>query len=338
MSNLFNRCSVFTDIHFGNKNNSKEHNQDCSDFVDWFILESKKRNSDTCIFMGDWHHNRNTINVDTLNYTTRNLQKLNDNFKQVFFITGNHDLMYREHREIHSLPMGSFLSNITMVDDILIKDDVAIVPWLVSDEWKKISKVKTKYMFGHFEIPGFNMNAMVEMPDHGGINSSHFPNQDYVFSGHFHQRQNKDNVHYIGNPFAHNYGDAWDFNRGAMFLAWDGTPEYVNWNDGPKYITTSLSQLAESPEKYLFPKSFVKVLVDIDISYEESLYLKETFMESHDIREMKLVVDRNSEHTEDDTNAEIKFESIDKIVLSQIETITSDKFDKAKLLAIYNSL
>jgi hypothetical protein len=41
-------------------------------------------------------------------------------------------------------------------------------------------------MFGHFELPKFKMNAMVEMPDHGLLNETHFANQTQVFTGHFH--------------------------------------------------------------------------------------------------------------------------------------------------------
>ena len=40
MSNLFKKAAVFTDIHFGLKSNSIQHNRDCSDFVDWFIEKS----------------------------------------------------------------------------------------------------------------------------------------------------------------------------------------------------------------------------------------------------------------------------------------------------------
>ena len=37
MQNLFKKAAVFTDIHFGLKNNSSIHNQDCEDYIDWFI-------------------------------------------------------------------------------------------------------------------------------------------------------------------------------------------------------------------------------------------------------------------------------------------------------------
>ena len=42
MNNLFKKAAVFTDIHFGLKSNSLQHNQDCLDFVDWFILKAKE--------------------------------------------------------------------------------------------------------------------------------------------------------------------------------------------------------------------------------------------------------------------------------------------------------
>jgi hypothetical protein len=46
-------------------------------------------------------------------------------------------------------------------------------------------------MFGHFELPHFKMNAMVEMPDHGEIKVENFSGIESVYSGHFHLRQQK---------------------------------------------------------------------------------------------------------------------------------------------------
>ena len=127
-----------------------------------------------------------------------------------------------------------------MVDEHFVQDDVAIIPWLVGDEHKQVAKMDVKYMFGHFELPYFKMNAMVEMPDHGGINDQMLSGPEYVFSGHFHKRQYKNNIHYIGNAFPHNYADVDDDERGAMFLTWGEEPQYVNWTECPKYRVLSL--------------------------------------------------------------------------------------------------
>ena len=216
MTQFFNKAACFTDIHFGMKNNARQHNIDCENFVTWFIDEAKKRGSETCIFLGDWHHQRSSVNVSTLNYSVSNLKRLGEAFEKVYFIVGNHDLFYRDKREISSVVFANEIPNVHVVNEWIVENDVAIIPWLVGDEWKKVQKIKCKYMFGHFELPHFKMNAMVEMPDIGTIRSDHFKNAGHVFTGHFHKRQHSGNISYIGNPY--NFADVWDDDRGAMFL------------------------------------------------------------------------------------------------------------------------
>ena len=307
---IFKKAAMMTDIHLGEKSNSKQHNEDCLNFTKWFVNQAKEKNAETCIFLGDYHHHRSTINVLTLNYSHRVLKLLNDNFEKVYFIIGNHDLFYRDKREVHSLVSASELNNFVLIHEPLHLKDVSFVPWLVDDEWKKLSNLKSKYIFGHFELPGFKMNAHVEMPDHGQLNYSHFANQEYVFSGHFHKRQTNGNVHYIGNPFGHNFSDAWDFNRGCCFLEWDSVPEYVNWEDGPKYITTTVSQMAENPETVLLKNAYVKAIIDVNMSYEEVSYIREELTKQFPIRELKLVPNKNVDE-ENDSDLDVTFESVD---------------------------
>ena len=145
---FFNRAACFTDIHFGNKNNSKQHNRDCADFVDWFIEQSE--DCETCIFLGDWHHHRSSVNVSTLNHSVENVGKLSRAFKQVYMIMGNHDLYYREKRDLNSLPYAGLFDNVTLVEDMLVQDDIALVPWLVGDEWKNLQKTKCRPLSASF--------------------------------------------------------------------------------------------------------------------------------------------------------------------------------------------
>lgn len=335
--NLFEKVVVFTDIHFGLRHNSKEHNQDCLDFLDWMIEQARSHGAETCIFMGDWHHHRSNINILTLDYTMQALRKLNAAFKTCYVMVGNHDLFYREKRDIHSMVVGSEFPNIVLVDKPIVKDNVALIPWLVEDEWKEIMDIKSKYLFGHLELPGFKMNASVEMPDHGELNTSHFKNHDYVFSGHFHHRQTKSNINYIGNPFGHNYADVWDFERGAMFLEWDKEPVYLNYDEGPRFISINLAALLENPDLYLKPKTYLQVTLDVDITYEEASFLRETFLMQYNVREFKLVRNQNDDLTKD-FSGEITFKTVDQIVIEQLTNIESDTFDTKILIEIYNRL
>ena len=333
---FFNKAACFTDIHFGNKNNSKQHNRDCAEFVDWFIQQSE--NCETCIFLGDWHHHRASVNVSTLNHSVENVGKLSRAFESVYMIMGNHDLYYREKRDLNSLPYAGLFENVTLVEDALIQDEVALIPWLVGDEWKNLSKTKCRYMFGHFELPNFKMNAMVEMPDHGGINAEHLTGPEYLFTGHFHKRQFKKNVHYLGSPFGHNYADTWDDDRGMMKLVWGEEPQYINF-DGPRYRTVPLSRLIDEPEVILNDKTYCRATLDIAISYEEASFIKETFSQQFNAREIALIPSKKEEHAQDwKVVDDIEVENVDQIVYNSLNAVDSDMIDKKILVDIYNSL
>jgi len=335
---FFKKAAVFTDLHLGLKSNSKTHNDDCLEFIDWFIDNGKAQGCETAIFCGDWNHNRNSINITTMNAGLEGLEKLGAAFERTIFFPGNHDLYYKDRRDMNSVAFGKHVPGITMITEPVVIDEVAFIPWLVGDEWRKISKLKSRYMFGHFELPMFMMNAMVQMPDHGEMKADDLANNEYVFTGHFHKRQSKGNIHYIGNAFPHNFADAWDDERGMMILEWGGKPQYLDWPNMPKYRTVKLSQLIDSMDTICKSKMHLRVNLDIDISFEEANFIKETVMGSYDIRECTLIPEKRnlSDITSD---VEItKFESVDQIVTNQIINIESDAFDSKTLLEIYNSL
>jgi DNA repair exonuclease SbcCD nuclease subunit len=335
---LFRKVAVCTDIHFGLKSNSSIHNQDCSDFIDWFIATAKSNGCETGMFLGDWHHHRASINLQTLHFSLRSLQKLSAAFEQFYFIPGNHDLYYRDKRDIHGVEWAEHLPNITVVNDWFQQGNVIIAPWLVGDDHKKLHKMKAKYMFGHFELPHFKMNAMVEMPDHGEVKVESFGGIESVYSGHFHLRQKKKNIHYIGNCFPHNFADAGDADRGMMILEWGQPEAYLAWPNQPLYRVMKLSEAIDNGVNILRPNMHVRVELDIDISYEEANFIKETFVRDHNLREMALIPSKRTDIDIDMAPGEVKFESVDQIVTDQITNIESEFYDPKLLLKIYQNL
>ena len=336
---MFKKAAVFTDIHYGMKGNSRVHNQDCEEFVDWFIKNAKDNGCETGIFCGDWNHNRNALNLTTMDSGLRALEKLGAAFEQFYMFAGNHDLYYKDKRDVKSTEFAKHIPGITVINETFVKDDVALVPWLVGDEWKSIPKIKAKYLFGHFELPSFYMNAMVQMPDHGELKSEHFVNQEYVFSGHFHKRQVLGKIHYIGNAFTHNYADAWDDARGMMILDKENNkdPEYINWIDCPKYRTTTLSKLIDDKDTLVKDKMYLRVIIDLPISYEEATFVKESFIQEYNCREITLIPQKNIE--EYNSAVDIgQFESVDQIVSNEIMSIDSENYNKSLLLNIYSGL
>ena len=335
---LFKKAAICTDIHWGLKSNSIVHNRDCEAFIDWFIDTAKKNGCETGMFLGDWHNHRASINLQTLQFSLRALEKLSAAFERFYFIPGNHDLYYRDKRDIHGAEWARHLPNIQIVNDWFQDGDVVIAPWLVGDDYKRLPKLKGQYLFGHLELPHFKMNAMVEMPDHGELNIDHFGGFDTVFSGHFHLRQRRKNVQYIGNCFPHNFADAGDDKRGMMILDWGKEAEFHAWPGQPLYRVIKLSDAIDHAKDIFQPNMHARVELNIDISYEEANFIKETFIKDYSLRECALIPIKNNAVNLDLAPGDIKFESVDQIVTDQLTNIESEFYDPKLLLKIYQTL
>jgi DNA repair exonuclease SbcCD nuclease subunit len=338
MSNLFKKAMVLTDIHFGLKSNSTVHNEDCLRFIKWATARAREEGCETCFFLGDYHNNRASINILTLNYSLQGLEHLNDNFDQVLFIPGNHDLYYRDKRDVQSVQWARHLSRVRIVNDWFHDGDVVIAPWLVGEDHRRIPKLRGKYMFGHFELPGYLMNAMVAMPEHGELRGDHFQGFEHVYTGHFHKRQTQRNITYVGNCFPHNYADAGDDDRGIMILEWGAKPEFHAWPEQPMYRVFQLSDVLRHTEAMLQPNMHVRVNLDIDISYEEASFIKETFIDTYKLREITLIPAKTTDLTEYQLQGNIDFKSVDQIVTGQLTNIDSNQYDPKLLLNIYRNL
>lgn len=328
---------VFGDLHLGLKNNSKQHNEWCVQFITFMIEQALARNIKTCIFLGDWSHNRSSVNVVTLNYSLQCLRMLSEAFDDVIMILGNHDLYFRDKLDMHSIPYVQEFDNIHLITQITTQGDCVFVPWLVGDDWRQIPKITQPHMFCHAEIAKFRMNAAVEMPDHGGLNAEHFKHQTLVMSGHFHKRQRKGKILYIGNAFPHNYSDVHDDDRGCMIWRPDSDPVFIAWDQAPKYRTWDLSQVLMSPHTYIDDRTFVKINVDVHMTYEDLNFVKELFeneLQALDVTWVHAKVGSDTEFTDD----EIEFVSVDQIVLDHLNSIESVTMDRELLTQIYQSI
>jgi hypothetical protein len=82
----------------------------------------------------------------------------------------------------------------------------------------------------------------------------------------------------------------------------------------------------------------VRVHIDINISYEEATFIKETFLESHKLREITLVPQKSADMAEFEMKGNVDFESVDTIVSNQLKSISSDHYNPNLLLDIYRNL
>jgi len=96
--------------------------------------------------------------------------------------------------------------------------------------------------------------------------------------------------------------------------------------------------LLANPDIYLRPKTYLQVTLDIDITYEEAAFLRETFMSQYSVREFKLIRNPNDDLTKEFTG-DITLKTVDQIVIECLNTLDNDsKFEINKFIEIYNNL
>lgn len=343
------KAASFSDIHFGKKNNSEQHNQDCLNSIGWFCDQVRNDPTiDHVIIMGDWHDLRASLNILTMDYSYRGAEMLGELGIPIVLLIGNHDLFHRQTRSVYSTMMFKHIPNFHIVPEpVVVKmanGEVLLAPYLFPEEYPGLVKYKkVPVWWGHFEFKGFVVSGYNIKMQHGPEHSD-FKGPKKIFSGHFHQRQITDNIVYIGNTFPMDFSDAGDFERGlAVYEYKTDDLSFIDWADCPKYVKAKLSALLD--ESIVIPSNArVKCIVDMPITYEESLVVKQTYMGQMNLRELNLEESGELDSVLSDTaGVEIErdgaaLSTVDELVLRMLGNIDTDKIDKHVLIDIYRKL
>jgi len=334
---LFNKALVFGDPHFGRSGNSPVANRDNIEFLKWAIDEAKTWGAETCIMLGDWHDNRHSLHVSTILASIEGMDLLNEAFETIWWLLGNHDLMYRDRRDAASIEFAKYPSNIKIVRDPFTIEDVTFLPWLVGDEHKHLN-ISSRYVFGHLELSGFLLNSRIKMAE-----SDHTPTADlfrepeHVFTGHFHQRQFSKNICYIGSTMPFSFSDDGDSDRGIMLLEHGHEPIFRAWPGQPLYRSMLLTEMLSSPDRLLARNMTVRATIDLPLRYEEAQEIRDALMTTYGLRKIELINGHLDGEQEFD-DAKLQFKSVDQIVISGLESIESVELDSRRLIEIYTSL
>lgn len=347
------RGAFFTDIHFGKKANSQLHNEDCIKYLKWFSEQVKQYQCDYVGFLGDWNENRSALNIHTLNYAHTGARILNDIGVPVYFVIGNHDLYYRNSREIHSVIHHAVFENITLIEQPTIikeiKGDVLFCPYLFHEEYPSLMQYLTvPFWAGHFEFRDFVITGYdITMPT--GPDAADFKGPKYIASGHFHKRQSKPNLNvvYIGNTFPMDFGDAGDTDRGMMIYDHDKDKMgFIDWPDCPHYVKTKLSCLIDeeiSLDNILTPNSRVNCIIDVPLEFEEVNVLKQQLIKEFSLRDLNFEESPEIRKALTETDSAIDWETtslqgVDECVHIMLDTIDTEHYDKNLLIELYKQL
>lgn len=276
---ISNKIALIADIHIGVNKNSPEYLALTKRWIQYFIDECIKEKIQDVFVLGDWHHYRDEISVDTLDASAEIMGFFPDNIR-VHILTGNHDCFLKTSSEIHSLQMFKKWQNVFIYDKVTrlstrCLKTITLVPWGCENE-----KVEhSDYVFGHFEIANFKMNNYTVCKS-GTDSANLLKSGSVIYTGHFHKKQEKQykngKIAYLGSPFQHDFNDIGNENGYHILDLESGNCEFkINDDSYPKYEYIKASKLKDVTEG-LIKGNFVKLFIDIELSESqiEKIYVK----------------------------------------------------------------
>lgn len=346
-----NKMALFTDYHVG-KSQSLYYTSVVREYMDWFCNMVASDPTIDCVgFLGDWHETRSSIPTDTMNLTHEMLSRLDALNLPVYLVVGNHDLFNRENRAIHGCIFFDKFKNIRVIDEPMhcpeFDGSALFSPYLFHGEYQHYLKAaRDKHLLGHFEFKGFVITGY-SVTLESGPDSSEYGNFSSILSGHFHKRQQMRNVTYIGNTFCTSFGDANDTDRGAAVYEFDTQKlTFKNWELGPKFLTTTLSDLVagSAHQHSLTERTHVRCIADCDMSYEDHMELKRSLTKEFGVRTFTVEQDvKAAREIVEDTMTGVSLEdmrkmTVDELVRKMLQQVQSDSINPTTLVDLYQSL
>lgn len=230
---------ILTDTHWGVRNDSPVFLDYFKRTVDDFLIPYiKENNIKHIIHAGDLVDRRKYINVLTHSrLRTDFLEPLNE-LCEMHIIAGNHDEYYKDTYRVNALDefvSGRYVNVKTYSKPTTIEIDGCeffLLPWITKEAEKDcydaVENSKASICVSHLELDGFEMQKGM-LSDHGW-NHKIFRRFDSVFTGHYHHRSSRDNIHYIGALCEHIWSD---YNDPRGFVTFDTESRVLDFHRNP---------------------------------------------------------------------------------------------------------
>jgi len=210
------KIAVICDTHFGARNDAEIFSDYFYKFIEEvFFPHLDLHDIDTVLHLGDLVDRRKYINFKTLNrLRTKFMKPLEEKGIDVHLILGNHDVFFKNTSELNAVTeLFGGASNLTIHDQPTVVDfdglDIGLMPWINREHTdaslKFLETTDAEVIMGHFEIQGFELHKGIRFDS--GLTREQFKRFDSVYSGHFHHKQEKGNITYLGSPFQITFSD-----------------------------------------------------------------------------------------------------------------------------------
>lgn len=202
---------IISDLHHGHSISEFFIDYEMKLF-DWFEDIILTYDIENIVNMGDTHDKQMSVSPKIANLFRDRHKRLSEMVANYFIIAGNHDCYYKTSNSVTSLPFFFKEDNQILIERKPLKFiNYCFIPWISPENSEEIKKFvrennnSNNYLFSHLESSGFKNGAITTKTDQLYI--SEYGNYKKVFSGHYHAKQSKDNLLYVGNPFQKTFGE-----------------------------------------------------------------------------------------------------------------------------------
>ena len=266
------KVAIITDQHFGARNDSLHFIEFYEKFYrDTFFPRLLKEKIDTVLILGDTFDRRKYVNFYSLQRAKQMFfDKLSEHKIDVHMLVGNHDTYYKNTNDVNSpdLLLEDYDNIKTISSPTTLNlggQDILMMPWICAENYdesmRMIKESTAPICMGHFEIQGFQMYRGA--PSHDGLDMSVFSKFDVVFSGHYHHKSKRGNIHYLGNPYELTWQD-YDDDRG--FHIFDTKSQKLTFVKNPNSIFKRISYDDKGVD--------TKTITEMDLTPYKGAYVK----------------------------------------------------------------
>jgi len=212
---------IISDIHLDMKNGDSNFLIYQDLFFEQVFDYLNKNEVRYVIFLGDIFTNKQTININVMDYALDLLSKISEYNVEIIMINGNHVLYHKNSYKLDSVDVvfrnRDNINSISFVDYLVI-DNYAFFNWRNTKEeyvelFESIENIENiEYVFGHFDMFGYMHTRFAENSNETALTKkdiiSRFPNLKKIVSGHYHLPQEDSKVLYPGVPYQLAWSDA----------------------------------------------------------------------------------------------------------------------------------
>lgn len=273
------KIAIINDSHLGARNDNPIFLEHFMSFWETeFFPYLKKNNIRHVIHLGDLMDRRKYVNFHTLNVIRKRfITPLNDMGVSVDIILGNHDVFFKNTNDVNSIRELFEWSELCDNWKIHYKPTtielggmkIGLVPWITNDNEQEcldfIMKKEANTLMGHFELAGYEV--LRGITQHEGMDPLMLAAYENVYSGHFHCKHSKGNVHYLGTQYQITFAD---LNETKGFHVLDSETGKIEYIENSKRIFMQFDYNDDDSRDYFdgsvawddYRETFVRLVVN----------------------------------------------------------------------------